>query len=173
MQKLARASLTGDADATPLKTLKYIDLLLSFCASLNTLRGGDRRLPGKDDLRAKLGGVPEFLVESIKKQFVDGKNIVTRFKYDLLLSTLCALTLHVDGFETDTWDLKEDLRLENSELAVYFKELGCKVSNVTLADQKKFGLQGMPVAVLKTRRKAVLTVPLSLPVVRSRMVKRK
>jgi DNA-directed RNA polymerase I subunit RPA49 len=52
---------------------------------------------------------------------------------------ICALSLHIDDFTTDTHNIREDLRLD--DISKYYSELGCKVSPPTEKERLKLGLR--------------------------------
>ena len=41
--------------------------------------------------------------------------MVNKWHMDLLITHIAALSVVIDGFEVDTYDLKEDLRLDTKE----------------------------------------------------------
>jgi DNA-directed RNA polymerase I subunit RPA49 len=66
---------------------------------------------------------------------------LTKWHVDKLVLHVCALTLHIDDFVTDTHNVREDLRLEPQQMSQYYSELGCKVSPPTEKERLKFGLK--------------------------------
>lgn len=60
-------------DGKGLKVLRYLLLLLDFYAALKAGRGGGRRLPPKEELAKKMGGVQSALVEGVRRRFAEGR----------------------------------------------------------------------------------------------------
>jgi len=77
------------------------------------------------------------------------------------MTHMAAISLYIDGWRTDTSDLRDDLRLENKQMSQYFHELGCKVTNLTEKEQAELGLKNKAMAAL--RRVARLKLPLDFP----------
>lgn len=109
------------ANVEKLKILRYMLLLIEILNACKSNRGV-RNLPRRDELKKLLGDTPEAVLESIKRKFTEGTSI-TKFGADLIITHLCALACLVDNFEVDTFDLKEDLKLENKEMSQYFNEI--------------------------------------------------
>lgn len=59
-------------DVQRLKALKYLMLLMEFNSALKQGRGG-KKVPPKDQLRARLSAWPETLIESVRRRFSDNK----------------------------------------------------------------------------------------------------
>ena len=66
VQKLGEAG-----DVQKLKVLRYLQLLLDFYFSLGKGSKDGRKLPRREELRKALG-VPDFLVERVRRRFTDG-----------------------------------------------------------------------------------------------------
>jgi len=141
-----------------LKMLRYILLLLDFYNNTTPGRDG-RKLKRADDLKLILSNQPESLLTSIKRKFTDGP-IMSRHNSDLLITHICAIALVLENYELDTWDLKEDLKLELNPMCQYFKEVGAKVGSVTETFRKQAGLDK---ANAGQRRLARLKIPLEFP----------
>lgn len=77
-----------------------------------------------------------------------------------MMTNICALALHVDNFEVDTHDLREDLRLEAPRMNQYFHELGCRVNAPT---QKEMESLKITKAEAAQHRIAKLRFPLDFP----------
>lgn len=113
---------------------------------------GTRELLKRDKLQEELSPAPPPVVESIRRRFSD-KGILRKLHVDLLVTHLCALACILDNFETNTWDLKEDIKLEQKEMNQYFMEIGARIN-------KKKGEEG------RTDSIAVLKLPLVFPKIR-------
>ena len=111
---------------------------------------------------------------------------MNKWAVDNLITHVCALALAVDDFEVDTYQLREDLRLENKEsvtpsildicfrdcvlerlmagrITQYFRELGCKVTPMSGAEIARLKLTK---AEGKGHKVAKLALPLDFPKVR-------
>ncbi|KAM3068108.1 DNA-directed RNA polymerase I subunit rpa49 [Clarireedia jacksonii] len=146
------------AGAEKLKILRYLLLLLDLHMSCKPIRGG-KQLPKADDLRAKLGNVPETIVADTRRKFSDGA-VMSKFKTDLLITHICALACLVDNFEVDLYDLQLDLKLSAKEMGQYFKEIGARVTDLTVQRMKDLGLDR---AAASQRKMAKLKLPLEFP----------
>jgi DNA-directed RNA polymerase I subunit RPA49 len=142
-----------------LKILRYMLLLIDFYLVTRPGRDGGRMLPKRDAVKAALGGVPEAVVESIKRRFAEG-GAMPRFKVDLLITHICALACVVDHYEVDMFDLQEDLRLQTAEMSKYFREIGARIS--ALSETQRRTLQ-LDKATAAQRRVAKLKMPLDFP----------
>jgi DNA-directed RNA polymerase I subunit RPA49 len=155
------------SDVQTLRALRYLLCLLEFFRSTRPKGKGIRILPYKDSLRAAIPGVPEAVVEHIRRRFsVDGQML--KYQTDLLITHACALALVVDNFEVDMYDLREDLHLEVKEISQYFQEIGAKVMPANEVERKRLGLDK---AAGQQRKFARLRLPLEFP--KSRFVRRK
>ncbi|KAI9884089.1 MAG: hypothetical protein M1823_004119 [Watsoniomyces obsoletus] len=164
-------------DELKLKALRYVLLLLDLLGSLKNAGGGGgkggkksnnmggaKKLPDKEEVR-KITGVQDFVLEGIRKRFFDG-TMMTKWHHDLLCTTLAAISLCIDNYELDIYDLGEDLKCDAKQMSQYYKELGCKVSAPILAQYKRWGLSSKLEA--SVHRIAKLTLPLTLPKTRIR-----
>lgn len=149
-----------------LKALKYLHLLLTFHDALPTSssRTG-RKVPKKDVLDKKLAEWPASLVSHVRKRFASEDNTLNTWHMHNLYCHMCALSLFVDGWVTDTRNLKDDLRMEAKELQQYFKELGARVGPATEGERERFGGKK---GEEKGIRVAKLRLPLEFPKARRR-----
>ncbi|KAI9768485.1 MAG: DNA-directed RNA polymerase I subunit rpa49 [Geoglossum simile] len=156
-----RVQKIGEArDVQKLKVLRYLQLLLDFYFSLGKVSKDGRKLPRREELREALG-VPDFLVERVRKRFADGGQPMIKWRVDNLITHIAALALVVDGFEVDIYDLKEDLRLETKEAALYFQEVGCRV--LPLTDRERDRMGKLTKAEASSHKMAKLRVPVEYP----------
>lgn len=147
------------SDIQKLKALRYLLCLLEFFGSTRPKGRGMRLLPHKDGLRAAISGVPEGVIEHIRRKFsVNGQ--MPKFQTDLLITHACALALIVDNFEVNMYDLREDLKLEVKEISQYFYEIGAKVFAANEIERKKLCLDK---AAAAQRKFARLRLPLEFP----------
>ena len=143
-----------------LKLLRYMLLLIDFYnAARASSRGRSLFLPKRDVLKAALNGMPEVVVESVKRRFTEAGKM-PRFKVDLLITHICALACLVDHYEVSIFELQEDLKLEGREMAKYFREIGAKVGPLSEAGRKALQLDKAAGAQWQV---ASLKLPLQFP----------
>lgn len=155
---VARRIEENGKNAEKLKLLRYMLLLLELYNSSRPGKAG-RSLPKRDDLKKILVDMPEAVLEGVKRKFTDA-GMMNKQKSDSLIMHLCALACMVDNAEVDIWDLKEDLRMETKQVALYFREIGAKIRALPEERRKKLGLEK---AAAAQRKVAKLTTPLDFP----------
>lgn len=144
---------TGDNAVARLRLLRYTYFLqLLLLTARKGKDRGSREILKRDKLQEELAPAPPPVVESIRRKFSDG-GIMRKQHIDLLITHLCAFSCVLDNFETNTYDLKEDLKLEQKQMNQYFFEIGARVT-------KKKADEG------RTESVAVLKLPLVFPKVR-------
>ncbi|KAK5120020.1 hypothetical protein LTR85_007096 [Meristemomyces frigidus] len=153
-------------DILKLKALSYLNLLLEFHDSLQNAGRAGKKVPKKEILTKKLAAWPEQLVDAVRRRFANAANELPKWHMDNLYTHICALSLYVDGWTTNTTDLKEDLKMENKTVVAYFNELGCKVSAPTEKDRERMG-KGVGKAQASAMRMARLKLPLEFPKARA------
>ncbi|KAK4543049.1 hypothetical protein LTR36_005826 [Oleoguttula mirabilis] len=152
----------GD-DILRLKALSYLTLLLDFHDALQSGgRAASKKVPKKDILDKKLAAWPDQLVDAVRRRFSNPANELPKWHMDNLYTHMCALSLYVDGWTTNTTDLKEDLKMENKVVAQYFNELGCKAGAPTERERERMG-KGVGKAQAAAMRMARLKLPLEFP----------
>lgn len=153
-------------DADKLKALRYLTLLLDFYDCLvNAGRSAAKKVPKKEVVAKKLADWPPALVNSVRTRFTnDSGSELGKWQLDNLYTHICALSLYVDGWSTDTSNLKDDLKLETKAMSQYFAELGCKVSAPNEGDKARLGIGKAQAAVT---RMAKLKLPLEFPKARA------
>ncbi|EOD46513.1 putative a49-like rna polymerase i associated factor protein [Neofusicoccum parvum UCRNP2] len=141
-----------------IKVLKYILLLIDFLAALKPARNGAKKLPQRADLetKTKTSGA---LLDGVRRKFADG-NELTKWHVDNLITHIAALSLFIDDYVTDTFDLREDLRLDNKLIGQYFHEIGCRVGPPTEKERTDGGYSKAEAVNHKT---AKLRIPLDFP----------
>ncbi|KAK3065290.1 hypothetical protein LTS18_002693 [Coniosporium uncinatum] len=162
------AALAQGKEVVKLKYVKFMLVLINFHNALSPARGGGRKLPQREKLREKLG-MPDLILGPITRKFCDGPNM-TKWHVDYLFTHILAMSLVVDDFATDTFDLKEDLRLEQSQVTKYVTELGARTSNMTEREREARNLTKLEA---KGHRMAKLRLPLEFPKLRVGMGKKK
>ncbi|KAK5153268.1 hypothetical protein LTR04_006244 [Oleoguttula sp. CCFEE 6159] len=115
------------------------------------------------------GGAAGALLDGIRRRFADGGEM-SKWHVDYLITHVAALSLVVDNFSSDTYDLKEDLRLENKQMSQYFHELGCKMSAPTEKEKQLIKLSKTEAAAHRIAR---LKLPLDFPKQRALAAKRR
>lgn len=164
-------SLAKSDDILRLKALRYLTLLLEFHDALLSAGRAGKKVPKKETLKQKLSYWPETLVDRVRVRFADQKNELPKWHMDNLYTHICALSLYIDAWTTDTTDLKMDLKMENKEIAQYFRELGCKVAPPTEKERESvnqwFGGKPMNKGQAAVARIAKLKLSLDFPKARS------
>ncbi|TVY62726.1 DNA-directed RNA polymerase I subunit rpa49 [Lachnellula suecica] len=142
-----------------LKVMRYMLLSLDILRVSKALRGGERQLPMRNELKNVMGDMPEAVLESWKRKYSESGR-VSKFKVDLLITHLCAMACVVDNYDVDVWDLMEDLALEPKQMAQYFHEIGAKLAAFPEGERRRLGLDK---AAASQRRIAKLRLPLDFP----------
>lgn len=144
---------SGENAVARLRLLRYVYFLQLFLLTARKGRDkGAREILKKDKLAEELAPAPPPVIESIRRKFSD-KGLIRKQHVDLLTTHMCALSCILDNFETNTWDLKEDMKLEQREMSQYYFEIGARVA-------KRKGVEG------RTNFTAVLKLPLLFPKLR-------
>lgn len=144
---------SGENSVARLRLLRYAYFLQLFYLTARKGKDkGTREIQKKDKLAEELAPAPPPVIESIRRRFSD-KGIIRKQHVDLLITHLCAFASILDNFETNMWDLKEDLKLEQKEMSQYFMEIGARIA-------KRKGEEGT------TNHLAVLKLPLVFPKLR-------
>ena len=141
-----------------LKVLRYMLLLIDIYNTCRPSRFG-RTLPKREELKKILGDMPEAVLEGVKRKFTNAGTMPKQMA-DSLIMYLCALAMIIDNTEVNMWDLKEDLKLETKEMALYFTEIGAKIGPLGEAERRKLGLEKAAAAQHKV---AKLKGPLAYP----------
>jgi DNA-directed RNA polymerase I subunit RPA49 len=152
--------IANTGDVRKLRALRYLLALLDFFNASQVKGRGIRMVKPKEALRAAMPNIPEAVVENIRRKFSDGGQI-SRFHTDLLITHVCALALVVENFEVDTYELREDLKLEVKEITQYFRELGARVVAAGEEVRKKLDLKSKAAAA--QHKIAKLKLPLDFP----------
>ncbi|KAK0646141.1 RNA polymerase I-like protein [Cercophora newfieldiana] len=142
-----------------LRVMRYLLMIIIFWAT--TRQGkerGTRSVGKREQLRSAMGGVPEMVVENIRRKFSDN-GVMRKTHIDLLMTHCCVFASIIDNFEVNTLDLREDLKLEQKQVAQYFMEVGARMT------QSKKGN--------KIDHIAKLALPLQFPRVRQARQSRK
>ncbi|KAF1811925.1 hypothetical protein P152DRAFT_474175 [Eremomyces bilateralis CBS 781.70] len=157
--------LVDGGDIKRLKCLRYLLFLVEVYQKIQEKGKRMKRWPKKEDLLSSLSDGSEDLIEKSKRKFSEDRGDVSRWHLDLLITHIAALTLIIDEFDTDTFDIRNDLHLENQDMTQYFREIGCKVKSVPENEYKKWGIKSK--ADASTHRMARLKLPLEFPKIRA------
>jgi DNA-directed RNA polymerase I subunit RPA49 len=114
---------------------------------------GTKNIPVRAKLKEFLAPAPDVVVESIRRKFSD-QGVMRKIHQDLLSTYCCVLASIIDHFDVHTYDLREDLRLEQKAMNQYFNEVGAKIRVSKKGD--------------KTEHYAKLELPLQFPRIRQR-----
>ncbi|TLD34034.1 hypothetical protein PspLS_00478 [Pyricularia sp. CBS 133598] len=118
-----------------LRILRYLYFLMTFIKIAKPGKNGVRKLPPRDKLREALSPAPDVVLDSLRHKFADGTQM-RKIHADLIMTTCCVLASIIDSFEVDTFDLREDLQLEQKQLNSYFSEIGARMKPVVNGDKK-------------------------------------
>ncbi|ELQ44368.1 hypothetical protein OOU_Y34scaffold00088g8 [Pyricularia oryzae Y34] len=118
-----------------LRILRYLYFLMTFIKIAKPGKNGVRKLPPRDKLREALSPAPDVVLDSLRHKFADGTQM-RKIHADLIMTTCCVLASIIDSFEVDTFDLREDLQLEQKQLNSYFAEIGARTKPVVNGDKK-------------------------------------
>lgn len=141
-----------------LKVLKYMALLIDFLAALRPTRNGAKKLPKREDLEKKTNA-SGVLLDGVRRKFTEGTEM-SKWHVDYLITHLAALSLFVDNYSVDTFDLREDLRLDNKQVSQYYHEIGCKVGPPTEKEREQ---NKWTKAEATNHKIAKLKIPLDFP----------
>lgn len=150
--RIARVAANKE-DKERLQVLRY--LLWVIILWVTTGKGrerGTKTIAKRDKLRELLSPAPEVVIENIRRKFSDN-GVMRKEHMELLMTHCCVFASIIDNFEVNMNDLREDLKLEQKQLAQYFMEVGAQVK------QSKAG------GVMKHIAK--LQLPLVFPKIRS------
>lgn len=116
----------GESAALRLKILRYYLWLIIF---YNSARPGKERgtksIAQRDKLRDQMAPAPEVVIENIRRKFSDN-GVMRKLHMDLLFTHCCVFASIIDSFDVDTYDIKEDLKLEQKQINQYFQEIGAR-----------------------------------------------
>lgn len=121
---------SGEQSVLRLRVLRYLYfLILLIHSSKKGRERGTKEVLKKDKLSEQFSPAPPPVVEAIRRKFSDN-GIMRKQHVDLLVTHCCAFACILDNFETNTWDLKEDLQLEQKRMNQYFNEIGASIKRV-------------------------------------------
>ncbi len=142
-----------------LKILRWMLFALTVLGA-STAKRSTTLLPRQDEVRKLIYPMPEMVYDNFKRRFSDGAGTMSKYHRDLLITHLCAMACLVDNYETDMWDLKEDLKIETKAMTQYFMEIGARIGALTKVEATRKGLES---AVAAQHKMAKLKLPLAFP----------
>lgn len=143
-----------------LRILRYLLLLIDIHISSKPKKfGKGKMLPKRDEMKKVAGGLPEAVIESVRRQFSTSGEM-SKYQTDFLTTHICALACLVDNYMVDMYDLQADLRLDVKGLSQYFQEIGAKITALPEQMKKELGLDKASAA---QRKLAKLKLPLDFP----------
>ncbi|KAK3375258.1 RNA polymerase I associated factor, A49-like protein [Podospora didyma] len=149
--RIARVASNENA-VERLKVMRYLLWLLILWGSVEKGRDrGTKTLANRGQLRYLLAPASDLVIESLRRKFTDN-GVMRKTHIDLLMTHCCTFASIIDNFEVDTFDLREDLKLEQKQVNQYFQEIGAQIK-VSKAGNK-------------TRVIAKLALPLQFPQIR-------
>jgi len=117
-----------------LKVLRYLCWLLIFWGATGPGKArGTLSIGKKEKLRELMAPAPEVVIENIRRKFSDG-GVMRKQHIDLLMTHCCVFAIIIDNFEVNTFDLREDLNLEQKQLNQYFMEIGARLKKTKTGD---------------------------------------
>lgn len=153
------ASIGKTNDVSKLKALRYIGLLLQFHDALEKAGRDGHKIPKKEILAEKLKEYPKGLIEGMPI-FGTANRTLGKWQMEYLHTNICALSLYVDNWSTDTSNIRDDLKLDQKTISQYFQELGCKINGMT--EKERTGKK-LTKAQANTVKMARLKLPLEFP----------
>ncbi|KAH8702564.1 RNA polymerase I associated factor, A49-like protein [Talaromyces proteolyticus] len=179
-------AVVHSANTTHLQLLRFILVLLELGRCLKqgkkTDPHGSKRLPLRQDLKRLLSGgtsaeaqLPDPVIEAVRRKFAP-QGFMSSTEVTLLHTTICALSLLIppvpmkdsvfggnaaNELATDPADLRDDLRLDNTGITQYFRELGCRIDKPREKEYEKWGVKTKTEAAIK--RICRLRIPLEFP----------
>jgi DNA-directed RNA polymerase I subunit RPA49 len=141
-----------------LRILRYLLLLIDLYIS-SKQKFAKKVLPKRDEMKRVAGGLPEAVIESVRRQF-SSNGEMSKYQTDLLITHVCALACLVDNYTVDMYDLQADLRLDTKGMSQYFHEIGARTIALPEPMRKELGLDK---ATAAQRKVAKLKLPLEFP----------
>ncbi|ORY69580.1 RNA polymerase I associated factor, A49-like protein [Pseudomassariella vexata] len=144
----------GPNPAKRLKILRYLNFLFEFFKACKPGKArGSLRLPPKEKLAERLADAPQPVIESIRRKFSQNGD-VSKFHIQLLRTYCCAIAAIVANYEFETSYIRMDMGLDEKEFAMYFREIGGKISHPVSKDTKgkmQFAKLALPLEFPKVR----------------------
>ncbi|KAK4174431.1 RNA polymerase I associated factor, A49-like protein [Triangularia setosa] len=124
--RIARVAANKE-DKERLQLLRYLLWVIIFWVTTGKGKErGTKSIAKRDKLRELLAPAPEVVIENIRRKFSDN-GVMRKEHMELLMTHCCVFASIIDNFEVNMNDLREDLKLEQKQLAQYFMEVGARV----------------------------------------------
>ncbi|KAK0748704.1 A49-like RNA polymerase I associated factor-domain-containing protein [Apiosordaria backusii] len=124
--RIARVA-TNKEDKERLQVMRYLLWVIIFWVTTGKGKErGTKSIAKRDKLRELLSPAPEVVIENIRRKFSDN-GVMRKEHMELLMTHCCVFASIIDNFEVNMNDLREDLKLEQKQLAQYFMEVGARV----------------------------------------------
>ncbi|CAD6563762.1 MAG: DNA-directed RNA polymerase I subunit rpa49 [Alectoria sarmentosa] len=156
-------------DVKRVRTLRYLLLLLEWYKGLKAGHKGAKKVPNDEEMGSLIEQYGSEVVRGVGRRFAE-RGELNKWHLENLIIHICALTLTLDNFTTDTHDIREDLKLDSKDVQKYFQELGCAIALPTEIERGKLK---MTKAERVGHRIARLRLPLVFPKMRVPMAGKK
>ncbi len=145
--------LAGEESVQKLKVLRYLLWLIIIYTTARVGKERGTKVIGKrEQLRELLAPAPEMVIENIRRKFTDS-GVMRKAHVDLLMTHCCAFACIIDDFELNTVELREDLKIEQKRVDLYFQEIGAKMKRSRAGDQvNHIAKLALPLALPKMKR---------------------
>ncbi|KAF4589770.1 RNA polymerase I associated factor [Ophiocordyceps camponoti-floridani] len=143
-----------DSTMGHLRILRYLELLIRFYRTTKAAsREGGRQLLPRSELGNALSPAPDAVIENIRRKFSNGTSM-TKFHVQLLTTHCCLFALVIDGYETITQQLREDLRVvDDQTMKQFYLEIGATAKAVKVKGQRmQVATLALPLKFPKQRR---------------------
>lgn len=118
----------GPEPTRRLRVLRYLDFLVKVLKAGKPGRDrGSFKLPQRDKLTEILEPAPQPVIDSIRRKFSDA-GVMSKYHIQLLRTYCCALASILANYEFETSLLRQDMGLEEKQFALYFKEIGGRIT---------------------------------------------
>ncbi|PHH79035.1 hypothetical protein CDD80_5749 [Ophiocordyceps camponoti-rufipedis] len=143
-----------DSTIGQLRILRYLELLIRFYRTTKAAsREGGRSLLPRSQLGSAMSPAPDAVIENIRRKFSNG-SMMTKFHVDLLTTHCCLFSLVIDGYETITQQLREDLRVvDDKTMKQFYHEIGATAKAIKVKGQRvQVATLALPLKFPKQRR---------------------
>ncbi len=161
VRKLVTTVKSGDVKK--LKVMKYLLLLIEWCNALKPGPKSTKRVPKPEEMGPLVEAYGSDIIAGVARRFADGSQL-NKWHVDNLITHILAIATTLDNFTIDTYDIREDLKLESRDITKYFAELGCGIALPTDTERSVLGItrgEG------QNHRVAKLRLPLAFPKMRA------
>ncbi|KAK0711035.1 RNA polymerase I associated factor, A49-like protein [Lasiosphaeris hirsuta] len=118
-----------------LRVARYLLFILIFWATARQGKErGTKKIGSRRQLRELMAPAPEMVIENIRRKFSDN-GAMRKTHIDLLMTHCCVFASIIDNFDVNTFDLREDLKIEQKQLSQYFMEVGARMKQVKNGDK--------------------------------------